>query len=94
MERRTYSITGRVQGVGYRAFTRNVARGLGLAGWVSNRPDGSVEVLAAGTSRALNALELRLREGPPGAAVAGVDKGDASGEDERFGPGDFEIRFG
>ncbi|MCB9513750.1 MAG: acylphosphatase [Candidatus Krumholzibacteriia bacterium] len=93
MERRSYSITGRVQGVGYRAFARTVARGLGLAGWVSNRPDGSVEVLAEGTPRALANLEARLREGPPGAVVTAVARGDAAGE-ERFSPGDFEIRFG
>jgi acylphosphatase len=58
-----------VQGVGFRWFVRERARRLGLAGWVRNEPDGSVEVAAAGTPEAIAQLRLRLVAGPPGARV-------------------------
>ena len=63
-------IHGRVQGVGFRWFVREQGRLLGVRGWVRNRPDGTVEVSADGDAAALEALKARLREGPPGAAVA------------------------
>ena len=66
---RKYLITGRVQGVGYRYFTVRAARDLGLAGWVRNRSDGSVEVLAVGAPRKLSDLEGELRLGPLRAEV-------------------------
>jgi acylphosphatase len=66
---RRYRIEGRVQGVGFRYFTRRTARGLGIRGQVRNLPDGSVEAIAEGSPEALEALERRLRAGPPGARV-------------------------
>ena len=65
-------IEGRVQGVGYRAWTVREARRLGLAGWVRNRRDGSVEVLAAGAPEALQALERLCWQGPSAARVVSV----------------------
>lgn len=66
-------VRGRVQGVGFRWFVRQAARDLGLAGWVRNRPDGTVEVAAAGEPQALERLRETLREGPEGASVSAVD---------------------
>lgn len=59
-----FIITGRVQGVGYRSWTRREASALGLAGWVRNLPDGSVEVLANGPETSLRQLEQHLHKGP------------------------------
>lgn len=70
-------VQGRVQGVGYRAWTVRRARALGLAGWVRNRSDGAVEILAAGPPEALAALVAACRTGPPAAAVASVDHAPA-----------------
>ena len=69
---RRYRVTGRVQGVFYRASTARVATGHGLRGHARNLPDGSVEVLAVGSPAALAALEEFLRRGPPRAVVDGV----------------------
>ena len=66
-------VTGRVQGVGYRAWIVRQARRLGLAGWVRNRADGSVELLAAGPPDALDALLEACRRGPPLARVEAVE---------------------
>ena len=59
------SIQGRVQGVGFRFFAQDVAQELGLAGWVRNLPDGSVEAYAEGPRAALEGWIHRLRQGPP-----------------------------
>jgi len=66
-------VTGRVQGVFYRASTRERALMLGVAGYARNLPDGSVEVLACGDPAAVDALCEWLWEGPPMAEVSGVD---------------------
>jgi len=66
------TIIGRVQGVGFRWFVRDRAVALGLSGWVRNRADGSLEVLADGPAEALAAFEDALRLGPPGAIVRSV----------------------
>lgn len=71
-ERVRLEITGRVQGVGFRWFTREKARRWGLAGWVKNMPDGSVEVLVEGSEGAIDGLIEMLRAGPPGAAVTAL----------------------
>ena len=76
-----FIVSGRVQGVFYRASTRGQALVLGLSGRADNRPDGSVEVLAAGTVRALDALERWLRRGPPAASVEAVSREDLPGQD-------------
>ena len=86
---RRYLIEGRVQGVGFRYFTRRTARRLGIAGYVRNLPDGSVEALARGSDADLEALERRLREGPPGARVESVGVSEATGT---FSENDFIIR--
>lgn len=65
-------ITGRVQGVGYRAWARAEAEGLGLAGWVRNEPDGSVRALFAGREAAVAATLERCRKGPIFARVDAV----------------------
>jgi acylphosphatase len=72
-ERRLHAIVqGRVQGVGYRATTLDEARRLQLAGWVRNRVDGSVEVLAEGTHAKLLLFLSYLSHGPLGARVSSV----------------------
>ena len=63
------TIQGRVQGVGYRWFARDRATRLGVAGWASNLPDGSVLVEARGIAEAITAFIAALREGPPHAHV-------------------------
>lgn len=67
-----YLVYGRVQGVGFRFFVERLARSLKVRGWVRNREDGSVEVLAIGDSKALNEMRKRLEEGPPAARVRRV----------------------
>ncbi|PWR21188.1 acylphosphatase [Zavarzinia aquatilis] len=62
-------VTGRVQGVGFRHFTRDAAARLGLDGWVRNRLDGSVEAVARGDAAALDAFRAALRQGPPASRV-------------------------
>ena len=66
-------VTGLVQGVGFRWFVRERARRLGLAGWVRNLPDGSVEVAAEGDPGQLELLHGELMKGPRGASVDGVE---------------------
>jgi len=65
-------VAGIVQGVGFRWFVRERARRLGLAGWVRNLPDGSVEVLASGDDGQLALLRTELLRGPDGAVVSEV----------------------
>ena len=67
-------LRGRVQGVGFRWFTRHVARDLGVAGRVRNLPDGAVEVHAAADPETLARFIERLREGPPASRVTAVDE--------------------
>lgn len=62
-------VTGIVQGVGYRWFVRERARRLGLAGWVRNLTDGTVEVAASGDAGQLELLRGELKRGPRGAMV-------------------------
>ncbi len=69
LTRRHLAVKGRVQGVGFRWFARETARSLGLAGWVRNREDGTVEAEAEGTADALDEFERRLRVGNPAAVV-------------------------
>ena len=66
-------VKGRVQGVFYRNWTVEQARALDVAGWVRNRRDGSVEILAAGEGQAVEALIGLCREGPPAAMVESVE---------------------
>jgi len=66
-------VRGRVQGVGFRWFVLYEARALGLTGMVRNDRDGNVEVTAEGEKATLDELIKRLKEGPSGANVTGVD---------------------
>jgi len=61
--RRRFIVSGRVQGVGYRAFAARAARSLRLAGGATNLDDGTVEVIAEGPAHALDRLEAALAEG-------------------------------
>ena len=72
-------VTGKVQGVWFRAWTVKQAEGLGLDGWVRNRHDGSVEALAVGAEEAVDAFISLCYEGPPKARVNGVSVSDAKG---------------
>ncbi len=76
-EAKRFEVYGVVQGVGFRHFVRTAAWDLGLDGWVRNRMDGSVEVVAAGERESLAELARRLRAGPPAAQVDRVDEGSA-----------------
>lgn len=66
MDRATFFVRGRVQGVGFRAWTKGTARELGVDGFVRNLDDGRVEVAAQGERGAVTELEARLREQPSG----------------------------
>jgi len=85
---RRYRVSGRVQGVFFRASAREQARALGLCGWVRNLADGSVEAVASGSPEALAAFASWLAEGPPRAQVSAVTSAVCA---EDPGPG-FEVR--
>ena len=82
-------IEGRVQGVGFRYFTRRLARELGVRGWVRNLTDGRVEALAAAEPETLERFVQRLRAGPRGGRVERLDVKELG---EAAGVGEFEIR--
>lgn len=87
MRRRVHFVVyGLVQGVFYRASTRDEAARRGLTGWVRNLPDGSVECVAEGDEASLQALVAWCHDGPPGAHVERVVEkwSDATGEFDRF----------
>jgi acylphosphatase len=71
-----FLVEGRVQGVFFRASTREQALALGVAGHARNLDDGRVEVLAGGCAEALDALEQWLWQGPPAASVTAVTRED------------------
>jgi len=87
-EERGYHVRGRVQGVGFRWWTRRTAAALGLSGSVCNRRDGSVDVLVRGEREVLDQLERSLWVGPPGAAVDQVDRWEC---DLSIAKGEFRI---
>jgi acylphosphatase len=75
-----FIVSGRVQGVFFRASTRAEAGRLGLTGYARNCPDGSVEVLACGDTAALDELQSWLQIGPPAARVERVLRCDAEAQ--------------
>ncbi len=79
-------VYGRVQGVNFRYYTQREANALGLTGWVANRFDGSVEVVAEGDKTALQRFLGFLHRGPTSARVDRVESewGKAAGEFHRF----------
>jgi acylphosphatase len=78
---RRYYIGGRVQGVGFRWFAKDVAIRAGVTGWVRNLPDGRVEAYVEGEPEAVTRIEAALRSGPRGARVhtVAVEDEDAAG---------------
>ena len=69
---RRFVVAGRVQGVGFRYYTRDAARREGLTGSVRNLDDGGVEILVEGEAEAVERFERAVRQGPPGARVDDV----------------------
>lgn len=82
-------VSGRVQGVWFRAATAEKAHDLGVAGWVRNLPDGRVEVLAQADSSTLQQFRDWLHEGPPNARVDAVEVEESEPDDDLVG---FRIR--
>jgi len=74
-------IRGRVQRVGFRAWTEYAAEDLQLEGWVRNRRDGAVEAVFAGSPEDVAAMVEACRRGPPGARVESVDQREGSPDD-------------
>ena len=84
-----FLVSGRVQGVFYRASAAEQARLIGITGWVKNLPDSRVEVFATGETDQLEELADWLREGPPHAKVSSVEVV----EEEFQAFNEFEIRY-
>jgi acylphosphatase len=74
-------ITGRVQGVGYRAWAEHTALQRGLEGWVRNRADGAVEAVFAGRASVVDGMIEACRRGPPGARVHALDQREGGLDD-------------
>lgn len=82
-------VSGRVQGVGYRAWTERTAQNLGVLGWVRNLPDGAVEIRCEGEVPVLRRFVEFLKEGPPLAVVSDVIVSEEP-SGERYS--DFSVR--
>jgi acylphosphatase len=87
---RRYLISGRVQGVGYRYFTKRLADQLEIVGWVKNLSDGRVETRAKGTPEELERYRETLEQGPVGARVEQIEEIELT---EQPGWSRFEIAF-
>ena len=83
-------VEGRVQGVGFRYYTKTQADQLGLGGWVKNCPDGSVEIEAHGDDDSLHKFKLALRQGP---SLSYVSKLQATRVVHNDPSSDFRIRY-
>jgi len=79
---RTYVISGRVQGVGFRYFAERVAHQLGICGYAKNLWSGSVEVYAIGDEVSLEEFKRQLGEGPRSARVKGIEESDDTVREE------------
>jgi len=88
MSRRHVIVRGTVQGVFFRASCQQEAFRQGVAGWVANRPDGSVEAVFEGSDDAVSRMVDWCRTGPPRAAVTDVEVSD----EEPAGESAFEVR--
>jgi acylphosphatase len=73
---RRWTLSGRVQGVGFRWFVLNNAQALGIRGWVSNTWDGGVEVVALASRETIDAFGALLEKGPPAARVTQITNED------------------
>ena len=87
--RKRVVVHGRVQGVGFRYSVRQRAASAGVAGWVRNCADGSVEAVFEGDDDAVERVVEWMREGPRGAAVQDVEVSEEDGSEELGG---FEVR--
>lgn len=87
---RHYTVSGRVQGVFYRASTYDVAQQLNLTGWVRNMPDGCVEAEACGSEQQLAKFEAWLRQGPPMSLVDQIEISEQINQSDHNG---FEIKY-
>lgn len=85
---RTYLVSGRVQGIGFREWVRRTARRHGVRGWVRNREDGRVEAVATGDAEAIGTFEEALRGG---SALSRIESVETSEIDETLFA-DFEVR--
>ncbi len=83
-------LSGRVQGVGFRAFVRRNAKRLGVAGWVKNLPDGRVEALIYGDEEDVDELVSSMETGP---SLAQVDEIEVSDHDRPPAEKDFQIKY-
>ncbi|MFZ2472532.1 MAG: acylphosphatase [Methanothrix sp.] len=82
-------VSGRVQGVFYRAFTQDRARALGVKGWVRNIPSGGVEAVLEGDRKLVGELLKAMKTGPTGAIILGMEFSEL----ESKGYEDFEIEY-
>ena len=78
---RRYTVHGKVQGVGYRFYAYTCADALGVTGWIRNRDDGTVEILAMGSEQQLDELAFDLRRGPRYGRVTRLEEEAAEAED-------------
>jgi acylphosphatase len=83
---RQISVSGRVQGVGFRDALQREASRLGVTGWVRNRADGSVEAVLQGSPEAVEKIIVWARRGPAAARVAAVRTGPPATEFDRTYP--------
>jgi acylphosphatase len=87
-----FIVRGRVQGVGFRWFVEREAKQLGLAGWVQNNEDSTVECFAAGPNEKVEMLKARLTQGPRASRVDRVDEFEVQPEETQGALKSFEIR--
>jgi acylphosphatase len=91
---RKYIVRGRVQGVGFRWFVEREANALGMAGWVKNKEDSTVELVAFGDATKHAALRAKLAAGPRASRVDRVDEVEATQEDLQGNLRSFTIQGG
>ena len=91
---RKYIVRGRVQGVGFRWFVEREANALGMAGWVKNKEDSTVELVAFGDAAKHASLRAKLAQGPRASRVDRVDELDATQEELQGNLKSFTIQGG
>ncbi|PTX59981.1 acylphosphatase [Melghirimyces profundicolus] len=90
MQRRHIMVHGRVQGVGFRHYTRKAALSIGVKGWVRNRPDGTVEIDAQGPASKMERFVEAVRKGSPASQVKRLETKEKKPTD-RYRT--FEVRY-